>query len=97
MSRYGGWQILRKASASGARTRDPHLSRLQQLETESTESKVALAHATAALSTAQQHAREAQVRALHDSLSRGFPIESCSMIDWHTRLHLRTAATGHPR
>jgi diguanylate cyclase (GGDEF)-like protein len=45
---------------------------LQQLATELTESKVALADVTAALSTAQQHAREAQVRALHDSLT-GLP------------------------
>jgi diguanylate cyclase (GGDEF)-like protein len=45
---------------------------LQQLETELTESKIALADATAALSTAQQHTREAQVRALHDSLT-GLP------------------------
>jgi diguanylate cyclase (GGDEF)-like protein len=45
---------------------------LRQLETELTESKIALADVTAALSTAQQHAREAQVRALHDSLT-GLP------------------------
>jgi diguanylate cyclase (GGDEF)-like protein len=45
---------------------------LLQLETELTESRIALADATAALSTAQQHAREAQVRALHDSLT-GLP------------------------
>jgi hypothetical protein len=45
---------------------------LKQLEIELTESRTALADATAALSTAQQHAREAQVRALHDSLT-GLP------------------------
>ena len=44
----------------------------QQLETELTQSRTALADATAALSTAQQHAREAQARALHDSLT-GLP------------------------
>ena len=45
---------------------------LQQLEAELTESKIALADAAEALSMAQQHAREAQVRALHDSLT-GLP------------------------
>ena len=45
---------------------------LQQLETELTESKIALAGITAALSTAQQDVREAQMRALHDSLT-GLP------------------------
>ena len=45
---------------------------LRQLETELTESRIALAEAAAALSTAQQHAREAQVRAMHDSLT-GLP------------------------
>lgn len=45
---------------------------LKQLETELTQSKIALADAAAALSTAQQLAREAQVRALHDSLT-GLP------------------------
>jgi diguanylate cyclase (GGDEF)-like protein len=48
------------------------IAELLQLETELTESKIALADVTAALSTAQQHAREAQVRALHDSLT-GLP------------------------
>ena len=50
----------------------PGLEGLKQLETELTQSKIALARATSALSTAQQHAREAQVRALHDSLT-GLP------------------------
>jgi diguanylate cyclase (GGDEF)-like protein len=45
---------------------------LKKLESELTQSKIALADAAAALSTAQQHAREAQVRALHDSLT-GLP------------------------
>jgi len=45
---------------------------LKQLETELTQSKIALANATAALSTAQQNASEAQERALHDSLT-GLP------------------------
>ena len=45
---------------------------VKQLETELTESRIALADAAAALSTAQQHAHEAQVRALHDSLT-GLP------------------------
>jgi diguanylate cyclase (GGDEF)-like protein len=45
---------------------------VKQLETELTQSKIALADAAAALSTAQQQAREAQVRALHDSLT-GLP------------------------
>jgi diguanylate cyclase (GGDEF)-like protein len=45
---------------------------LNELETELTESRMALADAAAALSAAQQHAREAQVRALHDSLT-GLP------------------------
>jgi diguanylate cyclase (GGDEF)-like protein len=40
--------------------------------TELTQSRLALADAAAALSTAQQHAREAEVRALHDSLT-GLP------------------------
>ncbi|HTD74946.1 MAG TPA: GGDEF domain-containing protein [Steroidobacteraceae bacterium] len=48
-------------------TEDP-----RQLKIELTESRTALADATAALSTAQQHTREAQVRALHDSLT-GLP------------------------
>ena len=48
------------------------IEELKQLETELTQSKIALADAAAALSTAQQHAREAQVRALHDSLT-GLP------------------------
>jgi diguanylate cyclase (GGDEF)-like protein len=45
---------------------------LKQLEGELTESRIALADAAAALSTAQQRAREAQLRALHDSLT-GLP------------------------
>jgi diguanylate cyclase (GGDEF)-like protein len=45
---------------------------LKQLETELSQFRIALADAAAALSTAQQHAREAQVRALHDSLT-GLP------------------------
>ena len=45
---------------------------MKQLEIELTQSRTALADAAAALSTAQQHAREAQVRALHDSLT-GLP------------------------
>jgi diguanylate cyclase (GGDEF)-like protein len=45
---------------------------LKQLEMELTEARSALADAASALSTAQQHAREAQVRALHDSLT-GLP------------------------
>jgi diguanylate cyclase len=48
------------------------IAELLQLETELSESKIALADVTAALSTAEQHAREAQVRALHDSLT-GLP------------------------
>ena len=51
---------------------DYGIPELKQLETELTESKIALADAAAALSTAQQHAREAQARALHDSLT-GLP------------------------
>src|SRR6202021_701852 len=51
---------------------DYGIPELKQLETELTESKLALADAAAALSTAQQHAREAQSRALHDSLT-GLP------------------------
>src|ERR1700735_391050 len=51
---------------------DYGIPELKQLETELTESKIALADAAAALSTAQQHAREAQSRALHDSLT-GLP------------------------
>jgi diguanylate cyclase (GGDEF)-like protein len=45
---------------------------LMELETQLIQSRLALADAAAALSTAQQHAREAQVRALHDSLT-GLP------------------------
>ena len=45
---------------------------VKQLETELTQSRIALAEAAAALFTAQQQAREAQVRALHDSLT-GLP------------------------
>jgi diguanylate cyclase (GGDEF)-like protein len=45
---------------------------LQQLGTELTESRIALADAAAALSAAQQDAREARVRALHDYLT-GLP------------------------
>jgi diguanylate cyclase len=45
---------------------------LKLLETELAESRLALADAAAALSTAQQDAREARVRALHDSLT-GLP------------------------
>jgi diguanylate cyclase (GGDEF)-like protein len=45
---------------------------MKHLETELTQSRIALADAAAALSTAQQHARDAQVRALHDCLT-GLP------------------------
>jgi diguanylate cyclase (GGDEF)-like protein len=45
---------------------------LKQLETELTQSRIDLADAAEALFTAQQAAREAQVRALHDSLT-GLP------------------------
>jgi diguanylate cyclase len=45
---------------------------LRHLETELTQSRIALADAEAALSAAQQHAHEAQLRALHDSLT-GLP------------------------
>ncbi len=45
---------------------------MKQLETELFQSRSALADAAAALSSAQQHARDAQMRALHDSLT-GLP------------------------
>jgi diguanylate cyclase (GGDEF)-like protein len=45
---------------------------LKQLETELTQSRIALADAAAALSTAQEEAREARESALHDSLT-GLP------------------------
>jgi diguanylate cyclase (GGDEF)-like protein len=48
------------------------IEELKQLESELTQSRIALADTAAALVTAEQHAREAQVRALHDSLT-GLP------------------------
>ena len=51
---------------------EPGIEELKTLESELTQSRIALADTAAALATAQQHAREAQVRALHDSLT-GLP------------------------
>ncbi len=51
---------------------EPGIEELKALESELTQSRIALADSAAALATAQQHAREAQVRALHDSLT-GLP------------------------
>src|ERR1700733_6230907 len=50
----------------------PGIEGLRQLETELTQSRIDLAEAADALLRAQQDAREAQVRALHDSLT-GLP------------------------
>jgi diguanylate cyclase (GGDEF)-like protein len=57
---------------TGAINAESGIEDLRQLETELTESRSALADAAAALSIAEQNAREAQVRALHDSLT-GLP------------------------
>jgi diguanylate cyclase (GGDEF)-like protein len=73
VSEYSQLKDMQTASTDTATINaERGIADLKQLETELTESRIALVDAAAALSTAQQDAREAQVRALHDSLT-GLP------------------------
>ena len=73
VSKYSQLKDTQTAAADSA-TIDAErgIEDMKQLETELFQSRSALADAAAALSNAQQHAHDAQMRALHDSLT-GLP------------------------